>query len=714
MFLTNQYQFLKKLCCRAIQIFIAVGLASGGLSIAAEVNAENKNEDFTDDKVLVITANRIATELASLPNNSGVLTQDELDFIAHTHINEALARIPGTWISRGNGQEHLTAIRSPVFTGPGSCGEFLMMEDNVPLRATGFCNVNQLFDANTEQAARIEVVRGANSAFYGSNAIHGIVNVISPQPQENYFGGSLEAGPHDYFRLKRSYQNVSDKRSYLINLNASHDGGYKESSGFDQQKLTLRHFTELSELSVNTLISASHLDQETAGFLQQGPDAYKEERFQKINEFPEAYRDAQSIRVQTRIESNQSSDFSWHITPYLRSNEMAFLMHFLPGQPVEKNGHDSVGIQWQSRIQFAQSELVWGLDSEFTEASLSQFQNDTTATGSAFLNAVLPQGQHYDYRVQAKAAAIYSNWRRWISSNTSITLAGRLDYLRYRYDNRMLDGNSRDDGTSCGFGGCRYTRPSDRNDIFQDFSYAVAFDQRIKSNLYSYLKLDRAFRAPQATELYRLQSGQLESSVDSQKADSIELGIRASRVELSWEANLFQMDKTDVIFQNNDREIVSGGKTSHRGVELLVQQKINPEWNWQGNFTYAEHKYENNADLRGLNEVQIINNFIDTAPKTIGSLQLEWHPSSSITAELEWTHLGDYFTNPENTRDYQGHDLINFRLGYRWSESWSGAIRVINLSNEKYAERADFAFGNDRYFVGEPRSVYLTLIGTLN
>jgi iron complex outermembrane recepter protein len=33
----------------------------------------------------------------------------------------------------------------------------------------------------------------------------------------------------------------------------------------------------------------------------------------------------------------------------------------------------------------------------------------------------------------------------------------------------------------------------------------------------------------------------------------------------------------------------------------------------------------------------------------------------------------------------------------------------LNLTDVDYAERADIAFGNYRYFVGEPRSVFLSM-----
>ena len=94
-------------------------------------------------------------------------------------------RAPGTMIQRNSGQESLTAIRSPVLSGPGSCGVFLFLENSVPIRPTGFCNVNELFEVNTEQAQSIEVLRGPAGVVYGSGAMHGAVNVIQATPAES-------------------------------------------------------------------------------------------------------------------------------------------------------------------------------------------------------------------------------------------------------------------------------------------------------------------------------------------------------------------------------------------------------------------------------------------------------------------------------------------------------------------------------------------------
>ena len=87
------------------------------------------------------------------------LGKETLDNVRHQHIHELFTHTAGVWLSRGSEQENLTAIRSPVLTGAGSCGAYLLLEDGIPIRPAGFCNVNALFEIDSEQAqsdARVE------------------------------------------------------------------------------------------------------------------------------------------------------------------------------------------------------------------------------------------------------------------------------------------------------------------------------------------------------------------------------------------------------------------------------------------------------------------------------------------------------------------------------------------------------------------------------
>ncbi|MCI0435048.1 MAG: TonB-dependent receptor plug domain-containing protein, partial [Gemmatimonadetes bacterium] len=150
-----------------------------------------------------MTATRRPEPVLGVAASIGRISPEVIATVGATHHAEVLNRVAGTMIQRGSGQESLTAIRSPVLTGPGSCGAFLMLENGVPIRPVGFCNVNEMFELNTEQAQSIEVLRGPSNSLYGSNAVHGTINVLQPAPGERpALRAGVDLGPDDYRRVK--------------------------------------------------------------------------------------------------------------------------------------------------------------------------------------------------------------------------------------------------------------------------------------------------------------------------------------------------------------------------------------------------------------------------------------------------------------------------------------------------------------------------------
>jgi len=71
--------------------------------------------------------------------------------------------------------------------------------------------------------------------------------------------------------------------------------------------------------------------------------------------------------------------------------------------------------------------------------------------------------------------------------------------------------------------------------------------------------------------------------------------------------------------------------------------------------------------------------------------------------------MGSYALDAANNHRYTGHRLVNLRGRLMLSAKTSLRLTVINLFNRDYAERADFAFGNFRYFPGAPRQLRLAV-----
>tara|TARA_B100001079_G_scaffold239658_1_gene224046 strand:+ start:109 stop:741 length:633 start_codon:yes stop_codon:yes gene_type:complete len=203
--------------------------------------------------------------------------------------------------------------------------------------------------------------------------------------------------------------------------------------------------------------------------------------------------------------------------------------------------------------------------------------------------------------------------------------------------------------------------------------------------------------------LYRLQGGQTVSSIDSEELDSIELGIRGDLNSVVYDVSLYTMKKDNFIFRDSNRAAVDNGETSHRGLEFSLYYPFSDSLNGELIASFARHKYENNP---ALSATPVKGNDIDTAPKKMGSVRLNWQPNSNISTELEWVYLGEYYEDPANQHTYDGHSLVNLRLNFDINDRISTFVRLINVADTDYAERADFGFGSDRYFVGEPRTFY--------
>lgn len=653
-------------------------------------------------ETVVVFGERDTRQLNETTSNTDIIAEEAISSPKIEHLHQLLQSVPGVWLSRGSGQEHLTAIRSPVFTGAGACGAFGMTEDGIALRANGFCNANQMFDSHYEVAQQIEIYKGPHTSMVGGNAQFGGINIHLPRAREVADQVAINANTEGYRRFNGQIAATGEIHAGAALITLIEDDGFREQSGVKQQKLSLKHSWHNDTWhSVESGLSLMHLEQETAGYIE-GRDAYKSSDLIEQNQNPEAYRDADSLRLYSRFRQ-RNLDREWVITPYLRSNDMTFLMHFVPWKPVEENSHDSLGwqLQW-TRYLARGSKMFWGQEFDQTWASLTEVQAQTAP--EPFPPQAFPQGVHYDYRVSAQNAALYGGgfWQK--TQNLALDTAIRLDYVRYDYQNRSDDGSACEEGASC-----RFYRPASRVDILLEPSAHLGAVYHMRNQLYGFGRMALSFRAPQATELYRAQSEDI-SEIEAETTYAAELGMRAQFHMWFFEVSLYAMENHDGIMQDSERRYVNGVDSRHTGLEYEVQFDNDGSWLFIASGQYAKHTYRNNPNLLGSNaDTQLRGLEMDTAPRHEHSLQAKWQPlpSVSLGAQLYWQ--GEYFLDAENQFVYEGHGLLDIDSSWDVTERVQMQVSLLNVFDRRYAERADAAFGKYRYFPGLERRLALAL-----
>ncbi len=686
------------------------------LSSAVSINSQAETSTGADLEQVTTTANRIETvnsgySITSIPAQS---------YSNATHISQAITSSSSSWISQGSGQENLTAIRSPSFVGAGACGEFLMAEDGLSLRAPNFCNVNQLFDANYIQAQGIDIQKGPGSVVYGSNAIHGIINIISP----NYLLSDLEDEGHstklafaDSSHGFNRYALDTRTNSTIVQAMFDDDQGYKKDSAYQQGKIRLKFLQELStqwQLSHN--INLMNLEQDTAGYIS-GADAYKDDSLKKANDNPGAYRDAYSLRYSAQFKAELDNDRTLIVTPYLRHNDMEFTQHWIFSDDgvdmIEKNGHSSLGVQSIYLRNYGRWEITTGFDLDYTEAYLEQ-DNEGQQIDSNIKPWLpyIPEGELYDYDVSARSTSVLIDSRYPLHETLWLQMGIRYDWLTMRYSNNLADGSTCLPGES----NCRYYRPDDSKDRFYDWSPKLSLSYEFSPNHYSSINISRSFRSPQATEMYRLEGNQTNSSIDSEQADNIEWVFNGYLGFMSYNFSAYYMEKDNVIIKDSTRATVDGQETKHQGLEAETHVwAINDVLSFTAAYSYGKHTYESSyIPLFGSGD-DIKGNIMDTAPRHLGSIRADYFAHWGMQIALEAVYLGKYYLNPENTKSYEGHTLSNLYLKQALPISSSASIdlgiAVKNLADIDYADRADVTPGSgaERYFIGEPRSFLATI-----
>jgi outer membrane receptor protein involved in Fe transport len=655
---------------------------------------------------IVVTATRRATPALETPLSLSSVGSDALQLVGSTHHSETLNRLPGVMIQRGSGQESLTSIRSPVLAGAGSCGAFLFLENDVPVRPTGFCNVNEMFEINTEQARSIEVLRGPGTALYGSSAMHGTVNVIQASPAQLPAQAlGVDVGPDAYTRLKFAGSHAAADWSVGVTGLYTHDGGWRVDSGFDEAKLNATAAGAWRDAPTRINLAATWLDQQTAGFIM-GQGAYRSDQQSRQNLNPEAYREANAVRLTGLIEPRVAGDAHLELRPYLRTSRMEFLQHFLLGKPLEQNGQESAGLM--SSLTWDQDPdwtVVTGLDLELADSFLREDQDGPTTDGSPAANAIRPAGLHYDYEVRSYVVALYAHGERRFADRWHATAGVRAESVTYDYDNRMLTGNTDENGVPCGAAGCLYSRPADRTDSFLNLAPKLGLSVDLGDRMLAYANAIVGFRPPEMTELYRLQRTQRVAELDSERLDSLEVGVKGSRGPLGFAAALFDMRKDSVILRDSNGYNVSNGATSHRGVEYELRWRALEGVDVTGAGTYARHRYEFSRRIEGGEQI-VDGNDVDTAPRQSYRAAVDWQPTARLALESEWLAVGEYWLDAANAHSYPGHGLLNLRGRWQVAPRWTATLRLNNALDRNYADRADYAFGSYRYFPGRGRALF--------
>ena len=163
-------------------IQILFGLYLQSPLLGADESAATKQPSVTELDPVVVTASAEPTSLTTAPASVTVITREQIEQQQANRLSEVLERVPGLYIDEKGGRGGM----SSVYLRGGDANFTLIMIDGIPIndptnQQGGSVDLSLL---TPERIERVEIIRGPLSALYGSEALSGVINIITQSGQD--------------------------------------------------------------------------------------------------------------------------------------------------------------------------------------------------------------------------------------------------------------------------------------------------------------------------------------------------------------------------------------------------------------------------------------------------------------------------------------------------------------------------------------------------
>ncbi len=655
-----------------ILMFPAIGMT--------QENSEDEKESSTSTtdglSKIVVTATRTETKLEEVPASVSVIDEKELDTVKFVDSRrELLKRIPGYSMIRN--------LRIPI---GGKNYTINLIDGLATSSAFGSGTISSPEDTNTSDIERVEVVRGPASALYGSNALGGVINVITRKPPlEPEFRVWGEGGMYGRGRGGVSAAGSVDSFGYFFDANKLEYDGWQDRTVNNRTQVSGKVLFDIGADSTLT-VRSEYLDryQENSGSLS---EAQYHEDWQQAA-ITDAYNDEQSKSASAKYEldlSNRSSmELSYGIRNAVSEGPPSYSATGGFGSSDVTN-QNMVGM-YRHSFDFYRSQLIAGVDLQHSASDSTTYAGRTTDTAIA---------QQWD--VVAKVASPFFQYEISPTERIRLSVGARYDHIGY-----SASGYKVSHGVTTNYDeGITFAHVSPKAGITVDLGHAQSL----------WLSYGQGFVVPSRTYLFVGSRGyDPNPDLKPEKAEDFEIGLRGKLLEsrLDYDITVYRTNITDMLVADDVLELyVNAGEVRVQGVETTIGYTLNKHWRFDITHTYADNEYlefvSGTTDYSG--------NTMNASPKHHLDARATWMPMPGLAAELEWNRISSYYTSDTND-DPQGRaerpDLFNLRVSYT-DGSWAIWGHVLNIMDSKYAERVSYGSSGRSYDVGGPRTIYAGL-----
>ncbi|CAK7005913.1 MAG: Vitamin B12 transporter BtuB [Desulfovibrio sp.] len=694
-----------------------IALCAAVLALSLPGMPANAAEEV-ETKEVKVTATRTEKDLMEVPMSVGVVTSEDQKRRPQTSVAEMLADIPGVIVMDGGmpgGKRVQIRGESPMRT--------LILIDGVKISEQKSMSGSAIL-TDTSQIERIEVIKGPASVLYGSEAIGGVVNIITKKGgnkpigfSQNFIYDSSNNGLDIQSAIFGSYEGFN-YRFTASGVNAHDrwagdgriaDSDYKNRNytgriGYDWDKgsVYLRADKYESEISIPSSVSSGTLEAfGTSPALMGGRN-----QTTVALDLPKWNRES----VGAGVELRELTDFlaKVKLDAYYQNMEKKFNNEILVENYMSSginfnrvntfvqtiNDQDSFGGTFQTEWTLGNHYVIAGVDYNKDKLDAKDNRKDSLISmgGSPWMVSTPAARYHYKVEQETLGAFIQDEWT--FHEDWALTVGLRETWVRSKLKKNnnpsLEDNDDKSDSKLVGNAGIVYSG-------IKDVALRAMWSQ--------------GYRFPALNQLYL---GTIHGStnrtypnpdLDPETSNSYEIGARISKPNWNVDIAAFYTYSKNYIttkpYDNGNANIFANiDKAKTFGVELAADYTFKP-WNVTpyATATWLHREYENKVDLVTGERKSYETSLTDTPPFQ-GLVGVRWNKeilqNTTLFTDLymHWavktksydydsTYKGDFVTT-------QNHawQTLNFTVGLEGGEEhkWHAALSLRNLLDKNYRQ----------------------------
>ena len=209
------------------------------------VRAEENEQGPFDLGELVVTATKVAKKVGDVTSAVNVVDEAEIEASNAEYVMDIIGSLPSIYIRR----DAIFGRQAIEIRGLGSnCRRILTLIDGRPEKMSLFgCTITQTLPLSNVE--RIEVIRGPESVLYGTDAMGGVVNIITKRLLETgYYSSALFSyGSYETLHGLLRHGGNTGKFDYYITYDRKQTDGHRNNSAYDANFFSLRTGYQLDD-----------------------------------------------------------------------------------------------------------------------------------------------------------------------------------------------------------------------------------------------------------------------------------------------------------------------------------------------------------------------------------------------------------------------------------------------------------------------------------